>query len=145
MRVFKGNNEAHYEPVKRKNSNVFKNVTMYNFMYKSGKLYTFILKSFLSTIIIIKKLSSSSSQLQVFKVYKSMTISHYSDLVHPRKKEKMSKIMLLLSMMTLLLSVMAQRVSPPECTDGSSATCVCGDGSDPNYSKFPPCELKKVT
>ena len=55
------------------------------------------------------------------------------------------KVMILLPMMTLLVSVMGQRVSPPECTGGSSATCVCGDGSDPDYSKFPPCELKKVT
>ena len=36
-----------------------------------------------------------------------------------------------------------QRVSAPECSDGSSASCVCGDGSQPDYSKFPPCEIKK--
>ena len=39
---------------------------------------------------------------------------------------------------------MSQRVSAPECTDGSPATCVCGDGSQPDYSTFPPCPLKKV-
>ena len=55
---------------------------------------------------------------------------------------------MLLSSLSLLLTLATlaspQRVSAPECTDGSSATCVCGDGSEPNYSKFPPCELKKV-
>ena len=55
---------------------------------------------------------------------------------------------MLLSSLSLLLVLATlaspQRVSAPECTDGSSATCVCGDGSEPNYSKFPPCELKKV-
>ena len=55
---------------------------------------------------------------------------------------------MLLSALSLLLTLATlaspQRVSAPECTDGSSATCVCGDGSEPNYSKFPPCELKKV-
>jgi len=35
------------------------------------------------------------------------------------------------------------RVSPPDCTDGSAAQCVCGDGSQPDYSTFPPCPLKK--
>ena len=42
--------------------------------------------------------------------------------------------------------VMSQggRVSPPACTDGSAAQCVCGDGSQPDYSTFPPCPLKKV-
>ena len=54
-----------------------------------------------------------------------------------------------LCIISLLLVILAsltasQRVSAPECTDGSSASCVCGDGSEPNYSKFPPCELKKV-
>ena len=44
----------------------------------------------------------------------------------------------------LLNTLVASCISPPECTDGSSAQCICGDGSEPNYSKFPPCEIKKV-
>ena len=40
--------------------------------------------------------------------------------------------------------VVAQRVSAPDCTGGSKAECVCGDGSQPDYSRFPPCQLKKV-
>merc|ERR1711884_905145 len=44
----------------------------------------------------------------------------------------------------LLVGVaVSQRVSPPECTDGSLSECVCGDGSLPDYSTFPPCPLKK--
>ena len=54
---------------------------------------------------------------------------------------KLCTSLILVTMASLATS---QRVSAPECTDGSSASCVCGDGSEPNYSKFPPCELKKV-
>ena len=39
----------------------------------------------------------------------------------------------------------SMRVSAPDCTDGSAASCVCGDGSQPDYTTFPPCPLKKVT
>ena len=50
----------------------------------------------------------------------------------------------LFSFCLTVVVVISQRVSAPDCTGGSKAECVCGDGSQPDYSKFPPCELKKV-
>ena len=51
-------------------------------------------------------------------------------------------LLLLLAAAPLLGGSM--RVSAPDCTDGSAASCVCGDGSQPDYTTFPPCPLKKV-
>eukprot|EP00092_Neocalanus_flemingeri_P041861 GFUD01045595.1.p1 GENE.GFUD01045595.1~~GFUD01045595.1.p1 ORF type:complete len:148 (+),score=40.85 GFUD01045595.1:85-528(+) len=50
-----------------------------------------------------------------------------------------STTFLLISPLFLLVS----SISPPDCTDGSPASCTCGDGSQPKYDTFPPCELKK--
>ena len=52
---------------------------------------------------------------------------------------------LLLLLVSAPLLAGSMRVSAPDCTDGSAATCVCGDGSQPDYTTFPPCPLKKVT
>ena len=80
------------------------------------------------------------------------TIFHQSDTGYKKASFSLSlpslPVTMLLSTLSLLLALAGlaspQRVSAPECTDGSPASCVCGDGSEPNYSKFPPCELKKV-
>ena len=56
----------------------------------------------------------------------------------------MMRLLLLLFLSLTVGLVVSQRVSAPDCTGGSKAECVCGDGSQPDYSKFPPCELKKV-
>ena len=53
-------------------------------------------------------------------------------------------LLLLLVAAPLLCGSMRARVSAPDCTDGSAASCVCGDGSQPDYTTFPPCPLKKV-
>ena len=52
---------------------------------------------------------------------------------------------LLLLLVSAPLLCGSMRVSAPDCTDGSAASCVCGDGSQPDYTTFPPCPLKKVT
>ena len=53
-------------------------------------------------------------------------------------------LLLLLLLVSAPLLAGSMRVSAPECTDGSAASCVCGDGSQPDYTTFPPCPLKKV-
>ena len=52
--------------------------------------------------------------------------------------------MLLRQSILLLTLTQVLAISPPDCTDGSLATCTCGDGSEPDYNTFPPCPIKKV-
>ena len=48
-----------------------------------------------------------------------------------------------LLLLTSLITV-ANGLSAPECADGSISVCTCGDGNPPDFSTFPPCDIKKV-
>merc|ERR1712107_130762 len=41
------------------------------------------------------------------------------------------------------LTTVANGLSAPECADGSISVCTCGDGNPPDFSTFPPCDIKK--
>ena len=51
--------------------------------------------------------------------------------------------MLLILLLSLATSI--HSLSAPECADGSISVCKCGDGNPPDFSTFPPCDIKKVS
>ena len=52
---------------------------------------------------------------------------------------------LLAPLLLLSLATSIHSLSAPECADGSISVCTCGDGNPPDFSTFPPCDIKKVS
>ena len=50
-----------------------------------------------------------------------------------------------LILLFLSLATSIHSLSAPECADGSTSVCKCGDGNPPDFSTFPPCDIKKVS
>ena len=74
---------------------------------------------------------------------KVSSISHFQNQV----KLSLTKVnTMLLTPLLLLpsLTTMVMGLSAPECADGSISVCTCGDGNPPDFSTFPPCDIKKV-
>merc|ERR1712233_3873 len=52
-------------------------------------------------------------------------------------------MLLLAPLLLLSFATSVHSLSAPECADGSISVCTCGDGNPPDFSTFPPCDLKK--
>ena len=53
--------------------------------------------------------------------------------------------MLLVSLLLFSSVITSESLSAPECADGSVSVCTCGDGNPPDFSTFPPCDIKKAS
>merc|ERR1712037_404601 len=53
------------------------------------------------------------------------------------------KMLLAPLVVVLSLATSIHSLSAPECADGSISVCKCGDGNPPDFSTFPPCDIKK--